>query len=136
MRRLRLTAAALIGCATLALVPASASASALSPVTGDCNTNGRLTAHYTMAQLEQALKTLPPAQAEYGICGQVIQNQIDAQLGKHVKLKGAQVGSGLSSTLLVVIVVVGVAICACGGFLFSRRRTGGEGPKGPPPAVA
>lgn len=133
MRRLRLIAAALVGCATLALAPGSALA--LSPVTRDCNYHGQLTKHYTIGQLENALKTLPPTQAEYNTCQQIIQNQIDAQLGKHVKLKGAQVGSGLSSTLLVVIVVVGVAICAGGGFLFSRRRTGGEGPEGPPPAV-
>lgn len=131
MRRLRLTAAAFVGCATLALAPASALA--LSPVIQDCNKHGYLTAHYTIDQLRTAVKTLPPAQAEYDVCAQIIENQINVQLKKHVKLKGADVGAGFSSTLFAVIVVVVVLICAGGGFLFSRRRSGGEGPVGPPP---
>jgi hypothetical protein len=134
MRRLRLIAAALVGCATLALAPASASA--LSPVTYNCNTYGRLTRHYTVAELQHALKTMPVTEAEYNACPQIILSQLNVQLKKHVKLKGDPVGGGLSSTLVVVIIVVVVLICAGGGFLFSVRRTGGEGPEGPPPAVA
>jgi hypothetical protein len=131
MRRLRLTAAALVGCATLALAPASALA--LSPVTQDCHANGELIGHYTISQLQLALKTMPTTIAEYSNCPLIIQDQISKQQDKHVKLKGADVGAGLSSTLFAVIVVVVVLICAGGGFLYSRRRSGGEGPAGPPP---
>jgi hypothetical protein len=141
MRRLRLTAAAVIGCATLALAPASALA--LSPVTGDCETHGHLTKHYSATQLQHALKTMPTTIAEYGNCQQIIQTQLDTELGKHIKLNGGHASRGGSSSggssstvLIIVIAAVVVLICAGGGLLFWRRRTGGEDSADPPPPSA
>jgi hypothetical protein len=136
MRRLRLTAAAVIGCATLALAPASALA--LSPVTGDCETHGHLTKHYSTTQLQHALKTMPTTIAEYGNCQQIIQTQLDTELGKHVKINGGPAsGGGSSSTVLIIVIAaVVVLICAGGGLLFWRRRTGGEDSADPPPPSA
>ncbi len=140
MRRLRLIGATLLGCALIALTPASAIA--LSPVIKDCanSSSTSLTGHYTIVQLRQALNSMPATTAEYGNCAQMIMDQILLQENKPLKgggSGGGNSGGGSSSTLLVIVIVVVVVVAlAGGGFLFSRRRTGGGDSEEPPPPGA
>jgi len=104
-----------------AAVPADAS----SPATSDCNAHGRLTEHYTVAQLRSALATMPADLQEYTNCYNVIQNQIFAQIpGHHGASKESSVSSGssfISTPLLVVLIVLVVGGGALAGVAIQRR---------------
>ncbi len=129
----------------MALMPASALA--ISPVVQDCDrsTTNSLTGHYTVAQLQQALKTMPTTIAEYSNCEQVINAQLRRQLASHPRGPGRKQGStssgglssiGSGSLLPVALIVVVVLIVTGGGFLYARRRGGGGAPEAsPPPGV-
>jgi hypothetical protein len=99
------------------LLVAAGAASAESPVTFDCQTNSRLTHHYTIGQLEKALATMPANVKEYSGCYQVIDNQLLKQEGGTGGLKGGSSGgsggSFISTPVLIVLILVvlgGVAL--------------------------
>ena len=131
---------------TLVLAGAFGAPTALaeSAVTLDCvHHNGRLTHTYTVAQLRNALDTMPAVIQEYNSeCYQLILIQLNTELG-HTKIKppgtaGTTSSSGgfLSSPLLIALIVI---VLAGGGFaLASRRRRGVDvppsGPEGDPDA--
>jgi TolA-binding protein len=129
MRRIRLTVAAALGCAALALTPATALAT--EPPLQNCENSptNSLSHQYTVQQLQHALQTMPTTIAQYSNCEQVIQNQLDRQLSAqhhHQGGKGTNPTSvGADSAWPIVAVVVVVVIVAGGGFLFWRRRAGG-----------
>jgi hypothetical protein len=104
-----------------AAVPADASSSA----NGDCNAHGRLTQHYTVAQLRSALATMPADVQEYTNCYNVIQSQLLSQIpGHHGASKDSPGGSGgsfLSTPLLVVLIVLLVGGGALAGVAIQRR---------------
>lgn len=74
MRRLILqTALVLIGASAL-LAPEAA----LAGPTGDCNANGHLTGHYSRAELQSALSSMPVTIKEYTNCYDVISRALAA----------------------------------------------------------
>jgi hypothetical protein len=120
----------LIAAAAAFALPAP-TAIAESAATLDCQHHGRLTHHYTVAELRTALDTMPPDVKEYNSeCYQLILNQLDLQLGNtHLATtttpasSGGSGGSLISAPLLIVLCVV---VLAGGGFALAARRRGGR----------
>jgi hypothetical protein len=139
MRRLKLTVAVVLGCVSMALMPTAALA--LSPVTNDCRANNGLKGHYSVQQLQRALRTMPSSIAEYSNCQQIITDQLNNQLAAkpHRGGQGSDDSSGggsSSSGLIILVIVVVVLIVTGGGFLYSRRRMGDGDSEDPPPPGA
>jgi hypothetical protein len=110
--------------------PALASTSGAAAVS-DCNAHGRLTAHYSPQQLQNALSTMPADVKEYTDCYDVIQRQLLAEVGKPSGSNSAD-GSGsggsfLATPVIVVIVILALAAATFGGIALRRRGGGGEG---------
>lgn len=133
------TLAALLAITALSLMPASAQA-AKKQAWQDCRAHGgsTLTGTYTIAELNEALRTMPAYVEEYSNCYGVIQAQLLKQqlAEKHPKAHTTSVGSsGGGSTVLIVAIAV-VAVGGAGLALWaSRRRRHGSPPSdGPPPA--
>lgn len=90
----------------------------------DCNAHGRLTQHYSVAQLRSALATMPADQQEYTNCYNVIQNQMLSELpGHHAVAKdpGSGGSSFISTPLLVVLIVLVLGGGALAGVAIQRR---------------
>lgn len=113
-------------CAAAVCLTSAASAASLAP-TADCNANGRLTGHYTPAQLRQALATMPADTKEYTDCYDVIQRTLLSQLGQ---LKGSGSGGSGSSFLPTPVLIVLIVVVLGGAALATvalRRRTSAGG---------
>lgn len=150
--------AALLATAALSSAPTPAQAKV---AWQDCRANGgsSLQGHYTIAQLNKALRTMPAYVQEYSNCASVIEAQIQKQeLAAHrhgrepgttattTRPQGSNAGSGPeahaaadsasggSTILIVVIAVVAVAGMIL-AFWASRRRGGGEPPSDGPSAT-
>ena len=112
-------------CAVMMVLAGTAVAASPNP-TADCNANGRLTAHYSPAQLRQALATMPADTKEYTDCYDVIQRTLLSELGQ---LKGTGSGSSGSSFLptpvLIVLIVVVLAGAALATVALRRRASTG-----------
>jgi hypothetical protein len=104
---------------------ASASASSIgAPVIADCQAHLRLTHHYTIPQLKNALATLPADVAEYTNCQQVIESALTHPGGPGSN-NGAGSGSGssfLPTPVLVVLVLLVLAAVTFGALWVRRRR--------------
>jgi hypothetical protein len=117
-----------VACSLCAAGPLTggADAAGLSGVVADCNTHTRLTHQYTVAQLRNALATMPADIKEYSDCSDVIQRQLLAQLGGLRGHGGSGSGSGGGSFLPTPVIVV-LALLVLGGAGFAayawRRRT-------------
>jgi hypothetical protein len=102
----------------------------------DCNEHGyKLTQHYSSAQLEHALATMPAQIKEYTPCYTVIQDQLYSQTGRKVHVStgsGAGGGSFLSGPLIAVVIVI---VLAGGGLAYYASRRGSGGGGTPPPAA-
>jgi hypothetical protein len=138
MRRIY-SLAALLAIAALSSMPASAQAS--KAAWQDCKVHGGsgLTGHYTIAQLNTALRTMPAYVEEYSNCYGVIQAQLLKQQLKEKPRPKAYASSdrssgGGSTGLIVAIVVVAIGGLAL-AFWASRRRRGGSPPADGPPAT-
>lgn len=104
---------------------AAAAAASVSAPLADCNAHNKLTQHYSTAELEHALNTMPADLSEYSDCAQVIQDQLLAQLGKRNTNGGAGAGSGgsfLPVPVIVAIVVLALAAVALGILAVVRRK--------------
>jgi len=103
-------------------------ASAESVATVDCVQHGRLTRHYSDAELRNALTTMPAEIKEYNSeCYQLIQNQLNAQIGTTTVSGGTTgTGGGSGSSLIStpLLIVLGVVVLAGGGFALGARRRG------------
>jgi hypothetical protein len=117
---------AVLGAATAlsggALATSAAFASAANPVIADCNAHGRLTRHYTIAQLQDALRTLPPVVKEYTNCSDVINAALLADL--HSNGTGGTGGSGgsfLPTPVIVILVLLALAAVTFGAMAIRRR---------------
>jgi hypothetical protein len=125
VRRLFVIATVLI--AVLGAVPA-AEASSSSRVINDCNTHGRLTGHYSVSQLHDALSRMPAVVKEYTDCYDVVQRALLAGVaGSHPTNSGGSGGSGgsfLPTWLIVVLVLLALAAATLGALAVRRRGTG------------
>jgi hypothetical protein len=99
-------------------------------VIADCQAHQRLTHPYTVAQLKNALATLPADVEEYSNCEQVIEAALT-----HANGKGANNGAGTSSsgssflpTPVIVILVLLILAAVTFGAISVRRRGGSQGP--------
>jgi hypothetical protein len=105
--------------------PAVASASnSGAPVIADCSAHLRLTHHYTVAQLKNALATLPAEVSEYTDCQQVIEAALTHPGGRGPN-DGAGSSSGgsfLPTPVLVVLVLLALAALTFGALAVRRRR--------------
>jgi hypothetical protein len=132
MRRVKLSLCLALAALGLALSAGGAFAASQGPAV-DCNDHGyKLTHHYTRAQLEHALATMPTEIKEYTPCYQVITSQLTSQINGSGGGSGSG-GSGssfLSAPLIIVLVVI---VLAGGGLAYvaSRRNSGGGGPQAP-----
>jgi hypothetical protein len=98
-------------------------ATAESAATLDCVQHGRLTRHYTPAELRNALATMPSEIKEYNSeCYQLIQNQLEAELGTSAITTTGTGGSGSSLVSAPLLVGVGVIVVAGGAFALAARR--------------
>ncbi len=132
--------AALLAIAAFSSIPAPAQA-ATRAAWQDCRVHGgsTLTGHYTIAELNTALRTMPAYVEEYSNCYGVIQAQL---LKQQLKVKAApkahasaDKNSGSGSIGLIVAIAV-VAIGGLGLALWAsmRRRRGSPPTDGPPTA--
>ena len=110
-----------------AALPAPAAAAGLSAPAADCLHNGRLTHNYSVPELRNALSTLPAAVSQYSNCAAVIQQALEAKIGKLHGGSGSGGGSFLPTWLLIVLIVL-----VLGGVAFAtaaiRRRGTPEAP--------
>jgi len=131
VRRSLLPLAVVLAC-VLALPGAQAMAE--SAATLDCLHNGRLTGHYTVPELRNALATMPTDVREYNSeCYQLILYQLNLQVGTlHITTTPtASGGSGSSLVSAPLLVALGVVVLVGGGFALAARRRRGDGPGGP-----
>ena len=87
----------------------------------DCYSHGRLTRHYTKAELRTALAVMPAYVQQYSDCQSVLES---ALANGTVKANGTGGGGGssISAPVIIAIVVVVLAIVTFGGILIRRRR--------------
>jgi hypothetical protein len=126
-RRLLVSVLIAFAAGTIAVgVPAAPAAAAnVSQVISDCNTHGRLTQRYSVAQLRTALNTMPADVKEYTDCYDVIQRTLLAQLGGAHTGGGGDSGSGsafLPTPLIVVLAVLALAALGFAAVALRRRR--------------
>ncbi len=116
----------LLAALLIAVSASVAQAAGLSPVVADCNTNLRLTHHYSVAQLRSALASMPADVREYTNCGDVIQRRLLAQLGA-LRGHGGSAGGGGSFLPTPVILVLALLVAGGVGFAaYAYRRRGSE----------
>jgi hypothetical protein len=113
--------------AVLSAAPAAV-ASPGSRAIKDCNTHGRLTGHYTVAQLHDALNRMPAVVKEYTDCYDVVQRALLAGVaGTHPTDSGGSGGSGgsfLPTWLVVVLALLALAAVTLAALAIRRRGTG------------
>lgn len=124
-RRLLISTCLLAGlCGTGAPVALAANGG-LSGAVSDCNRHLRLTEHYSVAQLRNALATMPADVREYTPCYGIIQNQLFKQIGQlpggSGSASGGSGGSFISTPVLIVIIVIVVGGGAAAYIAYRRR---------------
>ncbi|MDQ6744984.1 MAG: hypothetical protein M3Z27_03045, partial [Actinomycetota bacterium] len=118
-----------LGALTAAMVSPTAVPAAVDPAVADCNAHGRLSGHYTAAQLRSGLTTMPADVKEYTDCFDVIQRALTAQLsGAHIKGAGADSGSGGSFLPVPVLIVLGVLLLTAASYALAAARRRGKRP--------
>ena len=113
---------AVVVCAAVAL-PAAARADA--PAVSDCTVHLRLTRHYTVQQLQQAISTMSASVKEYTDCSDVLQRALSAELSGR-SVGGGSSGSGgsfLPLPLLLALILV-LLVGAGYGVAAARRHRG------------
>jgi hypothetical protein len=126
MRKRCVTIAVVCAAATAgggALVAAPAAAAGLSAPAADCLAHGQLTRSYSASQLQQALATLPAAVSEYSNCSAVLQQALEARIGKLHGGSGSSGDSFLPTWLLIVLIVVVLGGIAFAAAAVRRRGT-------------
>ncbi|HEX4009098.1 MAG TPA: hypothetical protein VHX62_03785 [Solirubrobacteraceae bacterium] len=123
-------------CAALALalagtVVAPALAAGGNAIINDCESNGQLTAHYSLQALHQALAVMPASVKQYTDCYDVIARAIatdKTRSGTVTTSTGGSGGSFLPTPVIIILVVLILAGVTFGAIAVRRRRAGGEGP--------
>lgn len=94
-------------------------------VLADCSLHLALTRTYSVAELQNALATMPAEVNEYSDCHDVISRALTNALGGHGKNNGSGSDSGGSfvpAPLIVVIVLLTLAAAGLGTLAVRRRR--------------
>ncbi len=94
------------------------------PVIADCQAHLRLTRQYSVAQLQNALATMPADVQEYNNCVAVIESALTHPGGKGAN-NGTGSGSGssfLPTPVIVVLVLLVLAAVTFGAVSVRRRR--------------
>ncbi len=123
--------AALCACVLALALPAAA---AQSHVVADCNAHGRLTGHYTTAELRNSLSTMSADVKEYTNCYDVIQRALLGQIGSSHVGGGTPTSQSSSGSFLpapVIVVLILLMLGAAAFALMAVRRRGSDG--GPNP---
>lgn len=130
VRRLFTLAAVTALLASLWAVPAVAAGKFAADPVNDCYANNTLTRHYTAAQLQRGLATMPADVREYSDCYDVLHRALMAQLAAaHGGSGGGGGGDGGGSILPApVLAVLAALIVAAGGLgaVALRRRSAGD----------
>lgn len=128
MRRLLTSAATTALLALVCVTPATAKAPAANPV-ADCNAHTSLSRHYTAAQLQHGLATMPADVREYTNCYDVLNRALTAELAAAHGGSGGGGGGGGGGSILPapVLAVLAVLVLAAGGLgvVALRRRSAG-----------
>lgn len=125
--------------ASLGLAAPASAASGASAI-ADCNAHNTLTHTYSIAELENALRTMPADVSEYTDCKDVITRELLIQQGKVKASGGSGGGSGgggssfLPTPVIVVLVVLLLAAATLGALAIRRRRESADGASQPPSA--
>ncbi len=119
------SAVATLLCLGIMLSATPALAAGLSPPVADCQLHGHLTGSYTVAQLRNALATMPVDIREYSDCYNVLQQALLAKIGK---LGGGSGGGGGSFLPTWLIVVVALLVLGGAGFGALAWRNRGRDP--------
>jgi hypothetical protein len=114
-------------CAALssALGAAPTAGAAGNPALADCVSHSRLTRNYTIAQLENALNTMPSDVKQYTDCYDVLTRALLAQVHPHhaTTMTGSSGSSGSFLPTPVLIVLIALVLGAAAfGVLALRRR--------------
>ncbi len=102
----------------------------VSPVVQDCNTHAQLTRHYSVAQLRNALATMPVDVKEYTNCGDVIQQALLAEVGSIHGHGGSGQGGGSFLPTWLIVVLALLLVGGAGFGVYAWRQRG----SGPPPS--
>jgi hypothetical protein len=91
----------------------------------DCNAHAALTQHYTVAELRNALATLPPSVAAYTNCQAVITQALTAAIGegKNNGTGDSSGGSFLPTPVIVILVLLALAAATFAALAVRRRRS-------------
>jgi hypothetical protein len=95
----------------------------------DCNAHDTLTQGYTVAELRNALATMPASMKEYTDCQDVISRALTNALANGGTSNGSGSGSGgsfLPTPVIVVLVVLVLAAATFGAFEIRRRRSAAQ----------
>lgn len=127
MSRPRLPAllAAILAALLLGVGPIAPAAAATPAPVSDCQAHhGELTRAYSVAQLQAALKVLPPGVQEYTACYSAIQSALSADTGtSNLNPSGtANSSGGGSGTTVIVVIVLVVLLLGAGAALWAYRR--------------
>jgi hypothetical protein len=122
-------AAVALACATLA-APALGAGNA---IINDCQSHGRLTHPYTVAQLRHALAVMPATVKQYTSCFDVIQGALVSARKHNGKLPAGSTkgggGSFLPTPVIIILVVLILGAVTFGALAVRRRQAGpGAGP--------
>lgn len=102
------------------------------PVIMDCLQHpAGLTGHYTVGQLNQALRVMPAETKEYTNCPDVINRARLAALGKLPGSGTGSSGSFLPTPVLIILILLVLAAVTLGAIAVRRRRGGQAGPGAP-----
>lgn len=97
----------------------------MSPPVADCSAHGKLTRHYPVSELRQALKSMPADVAEYTNCPAVINRAIVAAIGPiGAKGTGGSGSSFLPGWVIAVLVVLLLAGAGSAAVAMRNRRKG------------
>jgi hypothetical protein len=88
------------------------------PVIADCQAHDSLTQHFTVAQLKNALATMPADVSEYTNCEQVIQTALAS--GGSGASNGS--GSGSGGSFLPTPVIIVLVLLILGGITFGAVK--------------
>jgi hypothetical protein len=97
-------------------------------IINDCQSTGKLSHSYTLAELRHALAVMPASVKQYTSCYDVItQGILTVRSGKKTGPTGGSGGSFLPTPVIIILVVLILAAVTFGALAIRRRRMGPDG---------